>query len=609
MSKDTIVTNAVSGLVRKQEQDYISGTPTYISKYVSFDLYENNNKIEAYINSKHVSGETDSQGRVKPFFNIVRASRNIWYRATDLDRKNIVIKVNKQKDTIASILATAKLQEWMNRENFGAFLNDWGLNLATYGSTVVKFVEKDGELHKLIVPWNRLIIDPIDMDKAPVIEVLELTEDELRMNKAYDKEMVEALCNAKKARESLSKQKKDNRNNYIKLYEVHGKMPLSYLTNNEEDDDTYVQQMHVISFVAGKNRGEYDDFTLISGREKKSPYMITHLIKEETRATGLGAVESLFENQWMVNHTAKGIKDQLDLASKLIFQTSDGNFVGQNALSAIQNGDIMIHAPNEPLTQLQNNSHDITSLQNFGSQWKALGNEIAGISESMLGINPPSGTAWRQTEAILQENHSLFALMTQNKGLHVEEMLRHFIIPFIKTQLDTAEEVGVVLSDYGIDKINTMHIKDEANRLRNQMIKEQILAGQVPTDLSVPTVEGAQAEVKKSFETLGNQRFIKPSDTDDKTWKDTFKDFEWDVEFQITGENNDKQAALTTLNTTLQLLLAKQGQPFTPAEQLVFNKILTLTGEVSVAELDSVASPTQPQQAPVTPAMPAPMGA
>ena len=83
--------------------------------------------------------------------------------------------------------------------------------------------------------------------------------------------------------------------------------------------------------------------------------------------------------------------------------------------------DILVHAENKPLTQLANSSHDITSLQNFAIQWKSLGNEINGVSESMLGNNPPSGTAWRQTEALLQESHSLFEIMTENKGLAIEE--------------------------------------------------------------------------------------------------------------------------------------------------------------------------------------------
>jgi len=152
--------------------------------------------------------------------------------------------------------------------------------------------------------------------------------------------------------------------------------------------------------------------------------MITHLIEEDNRSQAIGAVEHLFEAQWMNNHTAKGIKDHLDLASKLIFQTADETFVGQNAIQAIETGDILVHAPNEPLTQLNNSSHDITQMQNYGQMWKSLGNEITGISEAMMGSTPKSGTAWRQTEAILSESHDLFELMTENKGLHIEEMMR-----------------------------------------------------------------------------------------------------------------------------------------------------------------------------------------
>lgn len=577
--------NPIGALVIKQEQNYTSGTPNTISKYVEFDLFENNNKIDAYINSKHISGLTDRKGREKPFFNIVRAARNIWYRATDLDRKNFRIKAQTSKDMIASFLATAKLHEYMNRENFGSFLNEWGLALATYGSSVVKFVQKGDRLHTMVVPWNTLIIDPIDFDKAPVIEVLEMTEAELFMNPAYDKEQVEALCAAKRSRETLDKRQKDTRSDFIKLYEVHGEMPLSYLTGKEKDEDTYVQQMHVISMVAGKMKGAYDTFTLASGKEEKHPYMITHLIKEDGRATGYGAVESLFENQWMVNHTAKQIKDQLDLASKLIFQTADGNFVGQNALTAIETGDILIHSVNSPLKQVANNSHDITSLQNFQTQWKALGNEITGISESMLGNNPPSGTAWRQTEALLQESHSLFELMTENKGLALEEMGRKYIIPFIKTQLNTTEEVATTLNAYGIEKISEMYIKNEGAKRYNDKVKQALLKGDTPDGISL---EGERADVRSALADLGNNRFISPDSVGDSTWKDVFKNFEWDCEFEITGENKDKQAALTTLNTTLQLILSKQGQPFSPEEKLILNKILTLTGEVSTAELDTL---------------------
>lgn len=110
-------------LVRKAEQNDQQGSTT-ISKYVTFDMRENIEKIDAYLNSKHISGDTDDMGREKPFFNIVTAAVNIWYRATDIDRKNIRIKASKAGDTVLSFLGTVHLQQWMRKSNFGQFLNE-----------------------------------------------------------------------------------------------------------------------------------------------------------------------------------------------------------------------------------------------------------------------------------------------------------------------------------------------------------------------------------------------------------------------------------------------------------------------------------------------------
>ena len=247
--------NRICEMVRELETNFISGTGTLMSKYVTTDLYEDINKIYAYLNSKHLSGEVDSQGREKPFFNIVLSSRNIYYRATDIDRKNIEVKPSNSKEVIPALLGTAFLQNWMKKENFGAFLNDWGLDLAGFNSSVVKFVEQDGKLHPMVVPWSRLIVDQINFDSNPKIEVLELTEAELYQRKGYDYETVEALCDSLHARELIDGTTQDQKSNYIKLYEVHGYLPLSYLTGKDKDDDTFVQQMHVVSFVAGENKG------------------------------------------------------------------------------------------------------------------------------------------------------------------------------------------------------------------------------------------------------------------------------------------------------------------------------------------------------------------
>lgn len=578
-------------LVREAEENYASSTPTRTSKHVEFNLREWIEKIEAYSNARHISGSVDAQGREKPFFDINTGITNIWYRATDIDRKHIRVKATKAVDYLISLIATVKLRDFMRRSRFGAFLNSWGRTLAKYGSAVVKFVEKEGELHAMVVPWNRLIVDPINFDANVKIEVLELTPAQLRKRKGYDQDMVKKLIESVEARESLDGQDKDNVQNFIKLYEVHGEMPLSYLTGKGSDEDTYVQQMHVISFVAMDD--DYKDFTLVSGREK-DPYMITHLIEEEGRTLSRGAVEYLFEAQWMVNHTAKTIKDQLDLASKLIFQTADETFIGQNVLSAIENGDILIHKPGSPLTQVANSSHDVSQIMKYGDQWHGLGREITSTPDAISGETMPSGTAWRQVEALQQEAHSLFELMVENKGLHIEDMMTQHIIPHIKKDLMNSDEIPAILEEQEIALIDPKHVKkDSVKRLKN-MVKESLLKGKVPFGVDTQAIE---SNVEQGLKELGSARFFKPSEIDKKTWNDLFKDLEWDVEVEVTSENVDKNAVFTTLTTVLKSIATNPAILQDPDTKVLFNKILEETGRVSPLELNG-STPSQPVTSP-----------
>lgn len=589
---------SIAEKVRTLESNYINGTGTLMSKYVVSDLYEDTQKIYAYLNSRHVSGSTDALGREKPFFNIVLSARNIYYRATDIDRKNIETTPSKSKDVVPALLATIHLQNWMKKEDFGTFLNNWGLDLAGFNSSVVKFVEKNGELHPMVVPWSRLIVDPINFDKNYKIEIIELTEDELYQREGYDKKMVERLCNAVKARELLDGTPRDERTGYIKLYEVHGVMPLSYITDKDKDDDTYEQQMHVLSFVESKESGKFDEFTLYAGREERDPYMLTALLPATDGSISLdGSVKNLFEAQWMMNHSAKSIKDQLDVASKLIFQTSDANYVGRNVLSSLEQGDIMIHAPNEPLTQMNNSSHDITAQQNFSSMWKGLASEINGVSESMMGNAAPSGTAWRQVEALLQESHSLFELMTENKGLYLEQMLRRFIIPFLKKKMNTSEEIAATLESHNITQIDAMYVPSEAVRRYNKEAVSKVISALESDDMSqLPeeyNPEQAQQQVKQELAPLGSKRFFKPSEISTVQWSEIFKDMEWNIDVNITGEAKDSNAIMTTLSTALQAVV-NPAYANNPQAQLIVSKILSATGAISPLEIASMPAP-QPQ--------------
>lgn len=601
-------TKSVSEIVREMESEFINGS-TKISKYVNHSLYETLEKIDAYMNSVHTTGSKDALDRDKPFFDIVTAAVNVWYRATDIDRSHIKVRATKSHDWTKSFLATVLLQDWMRRERFGVFLNEWGRVLARYGSAVHKTVNNSTGLHISVVPWNRLICDSIDFDGNPKIEIIELTEGELRkriQTHGYDSGAVEQLILAGEvSRKDKANQHKDNRSDYFKLYEIHGLLPLSHITNDKDDVDTFVHQMHVVSFV-GDRKGrkiEYKDFTLVSGEEDKDPYKITHLIKEDGRTLAKGAPERLFEAQWMQNHTAKQIKDQLDLASKLIFQTADDHFVGRNIISGIETGDVFIHSPNAPLTKVDNTSHDITGLQNFANSWKQLGNEITGVSEAMLGISPKSGTAWRQTEAVLAESHSLFELMTENKALAIEDMLRDDVIPHLRKKLiHNTDEIGSILDSHAITQIDAAFVPVEAVKRYNERTKKSIdmlIRGET-TDLPTPfDGEIEQKNVRNELSKLGNQRFFSPDNIGDIDWATALKDLEWELEVDVTGETKNTQEHLQTLNTALQVVMNPAYTQSKQAQSIV-GKILEATGAMSPMEIMSMPIPQPMQSAPVS---------
>jgi hypothetical protein len=314
--------------------------------------------------------------------------------------------------------------------------------------------------------------------------------------------------------------------------------------------------------------------------------MITHLIEEDGRTLAVGAVEDLFDAQWMQNHTIYQWKNQLDLASKLIFQTADSNFLGRNVLSAIENGDIMVHMENRPLTLINNQGHDSTSLQAFGNAWMMLSKEITSTPDAVRGQTMPSGTAYRQVVALQQEASSLFEQMTENKGIALEEMLKRFVIPHLKKHLDTEEEIMATLDEAKISEIDAMYVPNAAIKKYNQSVKDQILGG-LPNGIPSPYMpEVAEPAMQKSLNRMGNKRSIKPTVIKngvevDTSWKEIFSDFEWDnIKVEVTNESKDKNALLTTLTSLYQTL----AQVDPTKANMVLQRIMIASGAMSPLE-------------------------
>lgn len=580
-------TKKVAELVRLAEDNYTTGT-TKISKYVEFSQYENIERILAYVNSKHISGDTDSLGREKPFFNIVNAARNLWYRATDIDRKDIRIKSTKFSNVLFSFIATLKLQEWMRKNNFGQFLNEWGRDLSTFGSSPIKAVDDGEALNLEVVNWSNLISDVINFAANPKIQKFDFAASELLQHPLYYKDQVKSLLNSKGTRKMADRQQVDQKADFYEVYEVHGYFPESWISGKEEDDDVYSYQMHTISYYLDEN-DEYQDLCLFKGVEDGDPFTLTHLIKEKGREQSIGAVEHLFDSQWMQNHTVKAMKDQLDLSSKLIFQTADGNLLGQNVLSAMETGDILIHAPNSPLTMVNNVSHDIGALKTLGELFYLQGNKTVGYTEAITGDNLNANVPLGSFEIANKESHGLFEIMVENKGLQLAQIIKKHVLPRVKKELDSSEEIAEILSSEHIETIDSLYVPNEAIRRYNKKAADIIFDGGVAPEFNPAE---AEAEIRSEIAPLLNQRFIKPSEIDSVKWKDVLKDVEWEVEVDITNEGSDRRVVLQTLNTLLQTVVSNPAILQDPNGKMLFSKILEETGVISSVQLQNTKQNT-----------------
>jgi hypothetical protein len=239
-------------------------------------------------------------------------------------------------------------------------------------------------------------------------------------------------------------------------------------------------------------------------------------------------------------------------------------------------------------------------------KWKAIGQEANGVTDAMIGVRPHAGTSWRMQEGQLQEAQALFDLMKQNKALALEDMLRDWIIPYIKTQLKDSKQIVATLETHNVKKIDSIYVPQEAIKRYNRKVIDHVLKtnGKRPVGVDLQTeLQNVQAEQNSN----GNVRYFKPSDISGKTWKQIFKDLEWEVEVTITNESSDDNAKLQTLNTALQMVL-NPAYATSPQAQMIVGKILSAVSGLSPLELAATPATSTPPP-PALPPNPAPAGA
>jgi hypothetical protein len=276
--------------------------------------------------------------------------------------------------------------------------------------------------------------------------------------------------------------------------------------------------------------------TLYACVEDEDPYKYLPYEEVDGRGLGKGVIESLFEAQVWTNYSEKQKKDMLDLASKIIFQTTDGNIAAKNVLTDLETGQIVTTARDTSLGRVDNSATSFAQFQALASDWDKQAERVSSTFNAITGETMPSGTPFRQVAILNQEAGSLFEYRREEAGIFVREIFMDWVLPFLVKQIKKDKDLTATLEPEELEIVSEAVANQEADKFA----KERILGGQTVTPEEKQAVYGA---VKDASMQLRRRSF--------KGFDNLFSDWMGTVDVITTGEQKNKAAMLETLNNII----------------------------------------------------------
>ena len=311
------------------------------------------------------------------------------------------------------------------------------------------------------------------------------------------------------------------------------------------------------------------------------PYKKVDFLTINGRAQGLGIAEMLFPLQERRNEMGNQKADSMRLSSKTLFQTRDKNISG-NMLTDVLNGDIF-NVQSE-ITQVPTEERNLGAYQQEENNVKQDIRDNANAQEILTGENLPSRTPFRLAALQQQNAGKLFEFIRENMGMFFEEVIKEWIVPEFEKSIDKDH----VFQIYSRETLREV-VKEDVNRRINEGIKKQVMiTGRFPSQQETEVlaqVLQAKAEDGEKFAEIH---------------KGYFKNFDKDLDIDVTGEKHDKQSKLETASSFMQLLAQNPAAMEDPRLRPLFEEIASLSGlNPGVVPRDVAGGGQAPNQATV----------
>ncbi|MDD5013912.1 MAG: hypothetical protein PHW73_02275 [Atribacterota bacterium] len=569
------------------ETNNYQSLPISVHEGYDWSMYKHIKLSLLYKCSQFETGNNDD----KPFKNIIRPILNLQYRAEGFDVKDIVLFVNEQKNYYKSFLVRKYHDNWARENNIDTFIDDMVESYVDFGGALLKNVN---DVKPEVIPLQRLAFcDQTDILSGAICEKHYYSPDQLKEMEEQgwgsDKngatisidELIDLADSYRQSEETKKQSKAPSK--LIEVYELHGTFPDWWLKDAEDEGKKYSKQIHIVAYYQKEGIDGKIGVHLFKGKEKKSPYKFIARDKVFGRALGIGGIEELFEPQVWTNYSMIRIKQLLDAASKVVFQTTDDGFGMRNKVKNLKNEEILTLGEGKTISQIDTAPRNINLFNNSVQEWEVNARVTGAATESIMGEQPSSGTPFALQELVTAESHSLHEYRKGKLATFLDEVYREWIIPYIAREISKGQEFLATLEIDELESIADNVVTNEGNKA----IKEKILNGEL---IDKEEIEVFKQEVKTVFLKNGNKRFV-------KILEGELKSAPIDVKVNIVGKQKYLSKIADKLVNVFRQLISNPQVLNDPRMSKIFNSIIESSG---LNPIDFYQAPTQQQLQPQT---------
>lgn len=581
--------NDIFDYIITQEVNY--KLPIPINDVWRWSMADHVKTSDLYKNSQLLTGKND----FKPVKNITRPILNLQYRTEDIELKDVQLYVDDPDKYYLSFLVKKYHDDVFVQENdLDTFFDELNISRIDFGGGLSKQLNRPSPE---VVPLQSIAFcDQTDMLSGPIGIKHHFSPDQLldMKSKGWGDTANGATISVEDLITLSRDEKKEPGDNqttktpgrYIEIYEVHGNFPKRFADMNNKSED-YETRLFICAFYQKKDNPEKRGVILYTAPEKTSPFKIIKRDPVYGRALGFGGAEELFEAQVWVNYDMIRKQGMLDAASKTILQIkgpSSGVVFAKTNVKDMDNLS-MIDAGENEIGQVDTFPRNMQLFDKSTADWEAHAQQMGAANDSIMGVQPESGTPFKLQELVTQESHGLHEYRRGQFAKHIEEIYRDWIIPHIEKKITEGTKF---LSELSLEELQYVSDAIVTNTVNNR-IKQLILNGQTVT----PEQQDAFTTLyKEQFNKKGNQHFI-------EIIKGEFKNTPLAVKVSVKGKSKDLSARTDKLVNIFRQIIVNPAVLKIPAIGKIFNDILESSGldpaDFSGITKEQIAD-TQPQQ-------------